>query len=87
MTEFPIKHEPALRKELLVQVQNYVQSEFGMECGELAAGFLIDFAGKLLGPAYYNAGLHDALALANQHHESLGVDVLALEQESNPRDR
>jgi uncharacterized protein (DUF2164 family) len=85
MTEFPLQLAPELRKEFVRQFQHYLRDEFELECGDLAAGLFIDFAGMLLGPVYYNAGLHDALALASQHNEGLAVDVLALEKEPNPR--
>jgi uncharacterized protein (DUF2164 family) len=85
MTDFPIKLEPEIRKELIVRFQNYLRDEFALESGDLAAGFLVEFAGKIVGPVYYNAGLRDALTLANQHNESLSVDVLALEQDLDPR--
>ncbi|MDZ7728600.1 MAG: DUF2164 family protein [Dehalococcoidia bacterium] len=85
MTDFPMKFEAAQRREVARQFQHYLEREFGVEAGELAAGFLADFAGEVLGPLYYNAGLHDALDVARQHAETTTVDVLALEREVEQR--
>lgn len=85
MTDFPLKFEAAQRREIIARFQHYLDAELGVEAGELATGFLVDFAGKLLGPVYYNAGLRDALDAAREHADMLAVDVGALERESDPR--
>lgn len=78
MTDLPLKFERDVRLELVRQFQQYLDDEFSLDAGDLATEFLVDFAGKVLGPLYYNRGLRDALQAANAHAEGLTVDVLAL---------
>lgn len=85
MTEFPLKLDRELRSELVRQLQQHLNDAFDIEPGDLAAGLLLDFAGQLIGPAYYNEGLRDALAAAGKHAEALEVDVYAMERSVNPR--
>jgi len=85
MTEFPLKLDRELRGELVRQVQQYLRDNFDLEAGDLASGLLLDFAGQIVGPLYYNNGLRDALAAASRHAEALEVDVFSLERPVNPR--
>lgn len=85
MTEFPLKLDRELRGELVRQFQQHLRDAFDVEAGDLATGLLLDFAGQLIGPAYYNEGLRDALATASKHAEALEVDVGAMERDMNPR--
>lgn len=87
MTEFPLKLDKDLRTELVRQFEQYLRDEFDADPAELGTSLLIDFAGQLLGPLYYNQGLRDALAVASRHAEAIEVDVFALERETNPRPR
>jgi uncharacterized protein (DUF2164 family) len=85
MTEFPLKFEKDTRTELVRQFQQYLRDEHDLEPGDLSTELFIEFAGKVLGPHYYNHGLKDALKVALDHAEIVTSDVLSLEKDTNPR--
>ncbi len=74
------------RLELVRQVQHYFQTEFELDLGDLGAGFVIEFFGKLLGPAYYNRALADARAIVADRAQTTDEELFGLTRQIGSRD-
>jgi uncharacterized protein (DUF2164 family) len=72
--------EKGERADGVRRIQEYFREERGEEVGDLAAGILLDFVEKELGPAFYNRGVRDAKALALRFSDSLTEELEALER-------
>ncbi|WP_240621581.1 DUF2164 domain-containing protein [Caulobacter zeae] len=62
--------EAALRKLTL-----YMRDELDRPVSGLEAGFLLDFIGKTLGPAFFNQGVRDAQALILQKLDDVVYEI------------
>ena len=68
-------------KALLVhKMQSYFETERSEEIGELAAGNLLDFMIKQLGPIIYNQAISDARTVVMQQMERIEDEIHVLEQ-------
>jgi uncharacterized protein (DUF2164 family) len=75
----PDKDGKAERAEAVGRIQTHFRAERGEELGDLAAGFLLDFIERELGPAFYNRGVRDAKAVALRSAATLDEELDALE--------
>lgn len=67
------------REDAVRRIQVHFRAERGEELGDLAAGFLLDFVERELGPAFYNQGVRDAAARVNQSQAALAEELEFLE--------
>src|ERR1700693_1755420 len=68
-------------KALLVNnIQSYFETERSKTIGELAAGNLLDFMIKQLGPIIYNQAIRDVRTVVMQQMERVEEEIHALEQ-------
>jgi uncharacterized protein (DUF2164 family) len=71
---------PREHKALLVnKIQSYFETERSEKIGELAAGNLLDFMIKQLGPIIYNQAISDARTVVMQQMERVEEEIHALE--------
>jgi uncharacterized protein (DUF2164 family) len=75
-----IEFEPRTRELLARKLAGYLEREFDLEVGGLAAGLLLDFVAEELGPHFYNQGLHDAQALFRKKWEQIAEAVYEIEK-------
>lgn len=69
------------QKALLIsQVQTYFEVERSEEIGQLAAGNLLDFMLRQLGPIVYNQAIGDARTLILQQMAQIEDETYALEK-------
>jgi uncharacterized protein (DUF2164 family) len=68
------------RADAVRRIQHYFREERDEEVGDLAAGILLDFIEKELGPALYNRGVRDAKALALRSLDALAEELDALQR-------
>ncbi|MEO0424527.1 MAG: DUF2164 domain-containing protein [Pseudomonadota bacterium] len=73
------------RAQLVVRLQDYMESELDQTLDQFAAEFLLDFLTRELGPYYYNQGLLDAQALLEKRLESITEAIGELEQPTSTR--
>jgi uncharacterized protein (DUF2164 family) len=66
------------RAQAIQQLQAYFQSERDEKLGDLAAGAILDFIEREMGPAFYNQALKDAAARAVQAFAGLEEELEAL---------
>ena len=72
---------PRERRALLVgKIQGYFETEMSTTMGDVAAGNLLDFMLKQLGPLIYNQAIGDARAVVLQQMERVEEEIYALEQ-------
>ena len=68
-------------KQFLVnKIQTYFDAEMSESIGELAAGNLLDFMLKQLGPTIYNQAISDAQIVVKQQMERVEEEIYALGQ-------
>lgn len=68
------------KKELIERIQAYFYEERAEEIGELAAGFLLDFMIKEIGPVIYNQAINDARKLIEEKMLSIEEDLHVMEK-------
>ncbi len=68
------------RSHLERELQTYLQAELDLEIGRFDAGFLLDFIGRKIAPAFYNRGVYDAQTLLETRLEQIREDILGLEK-------
>ncbi|WLD94238.1 DUF2164 domain-containing protein [Alkalihalobacillus sp. AL-G] len=68
------------RDQLVRSIQAYFLDERGEEIGDLAAGLLLDFFIKEMGPYVYNQGVRDAKDVLQQKVMNLEEDLDALQR-------
>lgn len=68
------------KEQLLNLIQSYFETERSETIGELAAGNLLAFMIKHLGPIIYNQAIRDAGAVVMQQMERVEEEIHALEQ-------
>ncbi|MFP7494340.1 DUF2164 family protein [Terribacillus saccharophilus] len=72
----PIQLNDIQRREMITSLQNYFEQEKDEQLGDLAAGLLLDFITKELGPILYNAGIEASYQFMNEKIEDLfGIQV------------
>lgn len=72
------------RAEIVREVQQYFRDEFDLELGELRAGLVADFFGRVIGPLHYNEAITDARALAADRAATTDEELFALLKEVDP---
>ena len=75
-----ITFTPEQRNELTQRVRTYCEGELSLELGRFDVEFLVDFFTKEIGPAYYNQGLFDAVAMLDKRVDDLRESMLTLEK-------
>jgi uncharacterized protein (DUF2164 family) len=59
------------RAEMVSSIKKYFLDEKEETIGDLAAGLLLDFIIKELGPEFYNQGVYDSYTFMNNNIEDL----------------
>lgn len=54
------------RKKLLLSVQRFLSEQYDLSVGEVAAGILLDFCVKEVGPSIYNQAVADAQGILQE---------------------
>lgn len=73
-----VKLDDESRKHALERIKRYFDEERDEDIGELAAGMLLEFFLRSIGPFVYNQGLDDAQAWFERRLQDLEVDYRAL---------
>ncbi|MCF6411205.1 DUF2164 domain-containing protein [Pseudalkalibacillus salsuginis] len=68
------------RDQLVKNIQGYFIDERGEEIGDLAAGLMLDFILKDVGPYLYNQGVRDAKKLVQEKMFNVEEDMDALQR-------
>ena len=66
----------------MARIQAHVQDEFDLELGRFEAEGVAAFFSNVLGPQFYNRGLHDAQALLTKQVDLFNDAVYQLERTS-----
>lgn len=64
---------------LVSRIQSYFETEMSETLGDLAAGNMLDFMMKQLGPYIYNQAMTDARKVVMQQMERVEEELFALE--------
>ncbi len=75
-----VEHSPAQKAHFVSKVKTYFTEELDEEIGQFDAEFLLDFFGDLLGGAYYNQGLQDALGVIESQTDRMKETLFAMEE-------
>ncbi|MEN9795351.1 MAG: hypothetical protein RLZZ150_328 [Bacteroidota bacterium] len=75
-----ISFSPEQRNELIQRLRTYCETDLSIELGRFDAEFLVDFFTREIGPASYNQGLFDAVAMLDKRVDDLRESMLTLEQ-------
>lgn len=73
--------EKALKEELIVKIQRYMEEELDKPLGSFEAEFLLDFFAANMGSHFYNQALADVLKGFDKTVETFTETVYALEKE------
>jgi uncharacterized protein (DUF2164 family) len=76
----PIKFEKPEREAIVGKIQRYFVDELESKIGNLPAEQLLQFFTEIVGPYYYNQGLHDAQAAFARQLENANDEIYGLEQ-------
>ncbi|WP_282942258.1 DUF2164 domain-containing protein [Paenibacillus sp. RC67] len=76
----PLKLPKEQKQQMISSLQEYVESEFSLEIGQLAGESFLDFITKELSPYIYNQALSDARKIIEQKMVSIDEELYALEQ-------
>jgi uncharacterized protein (DUF2164 family) len=68
------------KDQIIDKLKDYFSSERSEEIGDLAAGNLLDFILKEIGPYFYNQGVKDSKEMLEQKMISLEEDIQSLER-------
>ncbi|MFP7171302.1 DUF2164 family protein [Terribacillus sp. 7520-G] len=72
----PIELNESQRSEMIRSLQHYFEQEKDEQLGDLAAGLLLEFIVRELGPVFYNAGIEASYQFMNEKMEDLfGLQV------------
>jgi uncharacterized protein (DUF2164 family) len=69
-----------IKDQIIYKIKDYFYTERSEEIGDLAAGNLLDFVLKEIGPYFYNQGVKDAKEIFEQKVMSLEEDIQSLER-------
>ena len=84
----PIKALPIKERTDLVRLmQQFMRDHFDIEAGDLGTELLLERAGELIGPLYWNEALRQAAAVLSDHSDMATADLLAREKELERRHR
>ena len=75
-----ISFEKAEREAITGVIQRFFVDELESEIGNLPAQQLLQFFGEIIGPFYYNQGLHDAQAAFARQADNFNDEIYGLEQ-------
>ena len=75
-----ISFEKAEREAITGVIQRFFVDELESEIGNLPAQQLLQFLGEIIGPFYYNQGLHDAQAAFARQADNFNDEIYGLEQ-------
>ena len=75
-----VEYSPAQKALFVSKVKTYFAEEFDEEIGQFDAEFLLDFFGDLIGGAYYNQGLQDALGVIESQTDRMKETLFAMEE-------
>ena len=75
-----ISFEKAERDAITGVIQRFFVEELDSEIGSLPAQQLLQFFGEIIGPFYYNRGLHDAQAAFARQADNFNDEIYGLEQ-------
>lgn len=75
-----ITFEKAEREAIAAHIQRYMLDELEITIGNLPSQQLLQFFGEIVGPFYYNQGLHDAQAAFTRQLDTANDEIYGLEQ-------
>lgn len=75
-----ISFDKAEREAIVGRIQRYFVDELDSSIGNIPAEQLLQFFGDVVGPYYYNRGLHDAQAAFARQADNFNDDIYGLEQ-------
>jgi uncharacterized protein (DUF2164 family) len=75
-----ITFDRAEREAITGMIQRFFVDELESEIGNLPAQQLLQFFGDVVGPFYYNRGLHDAQAAFARQADNFNDEIYGLEQ-------
>ncbi len=75
-----IEYSPAQKAHFVSKIKTYFAEELNDEIGQFDAEFLLDFFGDLIGSAYYNHGLQDALGVIESQTDRMKETLFAMEE-------
>lgn len=75
-----IKYENNEKKQIISQIQTFMENEFEINLGELGSENLLSFFTDLIGPSIYNKGIYDARILLNESMLSIEENLFSLEK-------
>lgn len=75
----PIELNDETRREAEASIQMYFLEERGEEIGSIAAGSLLDFLLKEIGPSVYNRGVRDACKRMQTSVMDIDVELCEME--------
>lgn len=76
----PLKLPKEQKQQILSSLQDYMDSEFDVQMGQIAAESFLDFITKELSPYIYNQAISDARKLVEQKMAAMDEELDALEQ-------
>jgi uncharacterized protein (DUF2164 family) len=68
------------KDKIIDDLKEYFKTERSEEMGDLAAGNLLEFFSKEIGPYFYNKGVKDSREMLEQKMVSLEEDLRSLER-------
>jgi uncharacterized protein (DUF2164 family) len=78
-----LEFTPEERTALNTRVQEYLNTELGVELGRFDVEFLVDFFTKEIGAFYYNRGLYDAQAALEKRLDDVRESIMSLEKQTS----
>ena len=75
-----IEYSPAQKALFVSKIKTYFAEELDEEIGQFDAEFLLDFFGDLIGGAYYNQGLQDALGVIESQTDRIKETLFTMEE-------
>ncbi len=75
-----IEYSPTQKALFVAKIKTYFAEELDEEIGQFDAEFLLDFFGDLIGGAYYNQGLQDALGVIESQTDRMKETLFAMEE-------
>lgn len=76
----PMSFDKDEREAIVGRIQRFFVDELESDIGNLPAQQLLQFFGEVIGPYYYNRGLHDAQAVFARQADNVNDEIYALEQ-------
>ncbi|HOI29739.1 MAG TPA: DUF2164 domain-containing protein [Melioribacteraceae bacterium] len=73
------------KEELVSKIQEYFADKLDQELGRFEAEFLLNFIADVIGPYFYNKGIHDSQAMLQKKVDEIIEAIDSLEKPLNIR--